>query len=124
MESRGNLLKKPQIKVYYNNNISNEIEKIREVLWGIEEEGIPYEMQAVSSGDAVKIGYQASIESTLGVGIGIDNQNIVLHFNKLKEDTPIFKIKYTSKDIQKRSLGANAARLVTKMPFKEIEDLG
>lgn len=124
MESRGDLLKKPQIKVYYNNNISNEIEKIREVLWGIEEEGIPYEMQAVSSGDAVKIGYQASIESTLGVGIGIDNQNIVLHFNKLKEDTPIFKIKYTSKDIQKRSLGANAARLVTKMPFKEIEDLG
>ena len=36
----------------------------------------------------------------------------------------IFKIKFISEDKQKRSLGANAARLVTRMPFKEIENLG
>ena len=89
--------KKPQIKVYYNENIKN-IEYIKEILLGIEEEGIP--------------------------GIGIDNNYIVLHYNKLKEESPIFKIKFISEDKQKRSLGANAARLVTRMPFKEIENLG
>ena len=44
--------------------------------------------------------------------------------NKLKEESQIFKIKFISEDKQKRSLGANAARLVTRMPFKEIENLG
>ncbi|WP_455542160.1 glycerol dehydratase reactivase beta/small subunit family protein [Intestinibacter sp.] len=115
--------KKPQIKVYYNEEVQN-IEYIKEVLFGIEEEGIPYQVEAMKSGSAVQIGYEASLESTLGVGIGIDKNDIVLHYNKLKQDSPIFKIKLTSKATQKRSLGANAARLVTRMPFKEIENLG
>ena len=36
--------KKPQIKVYYNENIKN-IEYIKEILLGIEEEGIPYQVE-------------------------------------------------------------------------------
>lgn len=115
--------KKPQIKVYYNENIQ-DVEYIKEILLGIEEEGTPYQLEAKNAGSAIQIGHEASFESTLGVGIGIDKNEIVLHYNKLKENSPIFRIKFTSKDEQKRSLGANAARLVTRMPFKEIEDLG
>ena len=100
------------------------IEYIKEILLGIEEEGIPYQVEDKQFGSAVEIAHEASLESTLGVGIGIDNNYIVLHYNKLKEESPIFKIKFISEDKQKRSLGANAARLVTRMPFKEIENLG
>ena len=114
--------KKPNIKIYCESGIGEE--DIKEVLLGIEEEGIPYDINYIALNDATKIGYKGSVESVLGVGIGIDRENIVLHYNKLKEDRPIFKIKLKSKATQKRSLGANAARLVTKMPFKEIDSLG
>lgn len=119
MENGRYVRKKPVIKVYYNDEIK-EIGSIYQVLLGMEEEGIPYEINPLSDGNAKEIGYQASLESPLGVGIGIDTENIVLHFNKLKEDSPIFIIDFKSSSYKKRSLGANAARLVTKMPFKEI----
>lgn len=111
--------KKQVIKVYYKDNIKN-IDEINQVLLGMEEEGIPYEISNVSLGNSIEIGYKASLESPLGVGIGIDDDSIVLHFNKLDKDHPIFVIQFKSSSDKKRSLGANAARLVTKMPFKEI----
>jgi len=85
--------KKPQIKVYYNENIKN-IEYIKEILLGIEEEGIPYQVEDKQFGSAVEIAHEASLESTLGVGIGIDNNYIVLHYNKLKEELDLLEINY------------------------------
>lgn len=111
--------KKPVISIYYYQNHINE-KDINEVLWGIEEEGIPYEINPINLNNATEIGYKASLESPLGVGIGIDMENIVLHYNKLDKYKPIFTINYKSNATKKRSLGANAARLVTKMPFKEV----
>ena len=73
--------KKPQIKVYYNENIQ-DVEYIKEILLGIEEEGIPYQLEAKNAGSAIQIGHEPSFESTLGVGIGIDKNEIVLHYNK------------------------------------------
>lgn len=119
MDNNRYVRKKPVIKVNYNDDI-REIGEIYQVLLGMEEEGIPFEISPISSGNATQIGYKASLESPLGVGIGIDTKNIVLHFNKLEEDNPIFIIDFKSSWHKKRSLGANAARLVTKMPFKEI----
>ena len=107
--------KKPQIKVYYNENIKN-IEYIKEILLGIEEEGIPYQVEDKQFGSAVEIAHEASLESTLGVGIGIDNNYIVLHYNKLKEESPIFKIKFISEDKQKNIFRGKSS--------KEIENLG
>lgn len=119
MESNRYARKKPVIKINYNDDIKN-IKEIYQVLLGMEEEGIPFEVSPISYGNATQIGYKASLESPLGVGIGIDTKNIVLHFNKLEETNPIFIIDFKSSWHKKRSLGANAARLVTKMPFKEI----
>lgn len=113
------LSSKPVIKVFFDENKVKETD-IKEVLWGIEEEGIPYEILPVNIENAVDSGYKASIESSLGVGIGIDEKIIVLHYNKLNQDSPLFTIKRNSDSIKIRSLGANAARLVVKMPFKEI----
>lgn len=110
---------KPVIKVFFDQNKLKETD-IQEVLWGIEEEGIPYEIFPVNIENAVDSGYKASVESSLGVGIGIDEKTIVLHYKKLKKDSPLFIIKRNSDSTKIRSLGANAARLVVKMPFKEI----
>ncbi|QJA08808.1 glycerol dehydratase [Romboutsia sp. CE17] len=110
---------KPVIKIFFDENKIKEAD-IKEVLWGIEEEGIPYEVLPVRIENAVDSGYKASIESSLGVGIGIDEKYIVLHYNKLKKDSPLFTISRNSDSTKIRSLGANAARLVIKMPFKGI----
>ena len=110
---------KPAIKVFYDKYKLKE-EDIKEILWGIEEEGIPYEIFPVHIKSAVESSYKASLESSIGVGIGIDEEMIVLHYNKLKKDSPLFSIKRNSDPTKVRSLGANAARLVVKMPFKEI----
>lgn len=119
MDNNRYIMKKPVIKIYYKDDIS-EIKEIEQVLYGMEEEGIPYDLSSISRGSAIEVGYKASLESPLGVGIGVDLSNIVLHFNKLEENNPIFIINLNSSSDIKRSLGANAARLVTKMPFKEI----
>lgn len=110
---------KPAIKVFFYKYKLKEAD-IKEILWGIEEEGIPYEIFPVDIENAVDSGYKASLESSLGVGIGVDENIIVLHYNKLKKDFPLFIIKRNSDSAKIRSLGANAARLVVKMPFKEI----
>lgn len=110
---------KPVIKVFFDKNtvLQNDI---NEILWGIEEEGIPFEVFPVDIENAIDSGYKASVESSLGVGIGIDKDMIVLHYNKLNQDSPLFKISRRSDSTKIRYLGANAARLVIKMPFKEI----
>lgn len=110
---------KPVINVFFDKNKVNEVD-IKEVLLGIEEEGIPYEISHVNFENALDSAYNASIESSLGVGIGVDEKMIVLHYNKLKKGLPLFVIKRNSNSTKIRSLGANAARLVIKMPFKEI----
>lgn len=113
------LKSKPVIKVFFDKNNINEND-IKEILWGIEEEGIPYEISPVNNENAVDNGYKASIESSLGVGIGVDKDIIVLHYNRLNQDRPLFTISRNSDSNKIRSLGANAARLVTKIAFKEI----
>ena len=78
---------KPVIKVFFDQDKLKETD-IQEVLWGIEEEGIPYELFPVNIENAVDSGYKASVESSLGVGIGIDEKTIVLHYNCLLYTSP------------------------------------
>lgn len=114
-----NSLKIPSIKIYFDKNCIRE-DNFKELLLGIEEEGIPYEIHGCDDNNAVVLGYKASLDSNLGVGVGVSKENMVLHYNKLDEDTPIYIISTKSTLDKIRSLGANAARLVIRMPFKEI----
>lgn len=114
-----NFIKKTSIKIYFDKNCLTEVD-FKELMLGIEEEGIPYEVHGLDNKDAVELGYQASIESKLGVGLGVSKEMIVLHYNKLEENSPLYKISTKSNDAKLRALGSNAARLVVKMPFKEI----
>lgn len=114
-----NSLRIPSIKIYFDKNSISEI-NFRELMLGIEEEGIPFEIHGMEGNDAVSLGYQASLESNLGVGLGISKDSIVLHYNKLDEDCPIYNVSLKSSLEKIRSLGSNAARLVIRMPFRDI----
>ena len=114
-----NSIKKPSIKIYYDKD-KIEIEDFYQLLLGIEEEGIPYEVLECEENDAIKLGYSASLDSIIGVGVGVSKENIVLHYNRLQEDCPVYTIKTKNSKETLRALGANAARLVIRMPFKEI----
>jgi len=120
MEGRntGSELSKPTIKVYYDCDALSVSDFIG-VLLGIEEEGIPYEVQEVHESDVLELAYNASLDSRLGVGVGISKQGIVLQYEKLEKAAPLFRIKLYKKELF-RSIGANAARLVKKMPFKPL----
>lgn len=110
---------KPTIKICYSKRV--EKSDIDILLNGIEEEGIPFELIEKIDGDVIDLSYEACITSSLGVGIGVSVDKIALHFEKLEKASPLFVINIDSKKDNIRSIGANAARLVKKMPFKKIQ---
>ena len=90
------------------------------VFWGMEEEGIPYEVQECPAGEAVGVAKEASLMSPLNVGIGVDplKDTIVLHHRDLPADQPLFVLQF--REIGRgglRRLGINAARLVKGEPL-------
>lgn len=110
---------RPTIKVFYDCD-QLSVSDFTNILLGIEEEGIPFDVQEVHESNCLELAHKASLESRLGVGIGISKEGIVLQYEKLDKAAPLFKIKLYQKDLF-RSLGANAARLVKKMPFKPLD---
>lgn len=113
---------KPEINVFY---VKNAVPKdvLTEVVLGIEEEGLPYNIEEKDQNTALHLAYKAAETSRLGVGIGIDGNDIVLHFIKLKENEPLFSIKAENNTEENyRSIGANAARIVKRMPFKPLSN--
>lgn len=93
---------------------------LKELLYGLEEEGIPWEKDTKAGGDALSLAWEAAQASRLGVGVGVDGQSVVLHFNKLEREQPLYRIPARSIGLA-RVLGANAARLVKKLPLKPLD---
>ncbi|MDR3554555.1 MAG: glycerol dehydratase reactivase beta/small subunit family protein [Syntrophobacteraceae bacterium] len=97
------------------------VETVECILWGFEEEGIPYEIVETESGAAERIAKQAADRSRLNVGIGLSGREkkAVLHHRDLPEQKPLFTLGITSAQRRSalRTLGANAARLVKGEPL-------
>ena len=72
-------------------------------------------------GDALSLAWEAARSSRLEVGIGLDRQALVLHYSKLEREQPLFRIPADSGMETVRALGANAARLVKKLPLKALD---
>nr|WP_312577230.1 glycerol dehydratase reactivase beta/small subunit family protein [Sedimentibacter sp.] len=111
---------KPVINIYYDSRISKS--DFISLLHGVEEEGIPYELVSENETDAVNLSYAACCSSKLGVGLGVSKDEIALHYEKLDKSSPLYKINISSKKNIVRALGANAARLVKRIPFKDIQE--
>lgn len=109
---------KPSIFIYHSPEIK-DTSIFNDVLFGIEEEGIPYEIKKEKESDPFKLGYKAAQDSKLAVGIGIHlSGKIVLTFNKLKKQEALFISSLDAGENSLRNLGANAGRLVKGIAFK------
>ena len=95
---------KPTVHVRCAEDTPQEV--LRQLQYGMEEGGIPWE---------------AARSSRLEVGIGLDRQALVLHYSKLEREQPLFRIPANSGMETVRALGANAARLVKKLPLKALD---
>ncbi len=113
------LTTRPQIFVYLVQGIQEQ--DILSLLNGLEEEGIPYFVKQRAEITAVEAAYQAALDSSLQVGIGCDNQDLVLHYKNLNSAKPylvLSNFKKRAKEVVK-DFGGNGARLVKGIPFKE-----
>lgn len=121
MDGRMGAMAKPAIKIFYRQTDQKQPEFLQ-LLYGIEEEGIPFELWEHKEGNETELSYLACQESRLGVGLGVSGGRAALHYEKLDREKPLFRIQLTGAGalIRARALGANAARLVKQMPLKTI----
>ncbi|EFO0323268.1 glycerol dehydratase reactivase beta/small subunit family protein [Escherichia albertii] len=99
--------------------IGNCIDTWNEVLLGIEEEGIPFHIQQIPSGEVIDSAWQAARQSPLLVGIACDREKLIVHYKNLPTSAPLFTLIYQQDNHARRSIGNNAARLVKGIPFRE-----
>lgn len=108
---------KPAIKIFRSMNLVDEA-LFREVISGVEEESVPYEVERMPDDECVVLGYKAAMASVLEVGIGVDGRGgIAVHYKKLPEARPLFQVSAHLGRAAVRSMSSNAARLVKGTPF-------
>ena len=106
----------PAIKISVLNRHSKYI---KEITYGIEEEGIPYEITEENFYDTTEKAFEISQVSRLSVGIAMGKEEAVIHFSKLRIDKPLFILSLDGLEKEKlRIYGSNAARLIKGIPFK------
>lgn len=92
----------------------------RDVLAGIEEEGVPYTVVDVADGvSAPDLARQAAMQSPLQVGVGIGaSGGICVHHDMLVDPLPELSSAVPADRGAARVLGHNAARMVIGLPLK------
>lgn len=103
---------KPNVLIYATLPVSETI--VDYILWGLEEEGIPFEREEKQRASIESLAKKAANLSKLNVGIAVncEAQSAVLHHRDLPPDKPLFALR--ARDFNPsnlRRLGANAARL-------------
>ena len=114
---------RPVVLIYLDNRSSTE--DIQFVLYGMEEEKIPYSLEQKNFSTATEAAYVAANTSSLNVGIGYVNNEVVLHYKNLAPETPYQSIQrvVTCPPLILKNFGGNAARLVNGVPFKSIDPM-
>ncbi|NBA60954.1 glycerol dehydratase reactivase beta/small subunit family protein [Enterococcus mundtii] len=111
---------RPSIIIYVD-GIDEEI--LTSLLYGIEEESIPYKLEAKVFEDAAQAAYEAALASPLQVGIGGSRDTLCIHHKSLKKEKPYQVVEHVSivPSAILRNLGSNAARIVKGIPLKSLE---
>jgi hypothetical protein len=106
--------KRPVIKVF----VTKASERfLKEVLAGIEEEGVLYEVESSEYGSARELATKAATASLLETGIGIDEEFASITICKLPKNNPLQSYSCLNND-ELRLAGSNAARIIKGMPLK------
>jgi hypothetical protein len=108
----------PTIRLRLNDKVDEA--RIAEILHGVEEEGVPVEVTRHAELNPLVLAHEASLESRLGVGIGISLDHVVITTEKLTADRPYLAAVLTRSPTIDRRAGANAARLVKRMPLSDL----
>ena len=111
------VVNKPSIMIYADNP---DRDLLKEVCAGIEEEGVLFQV-AERTGDLDTLAFQAAEESMLGSGIGISGGRIAMQIKRLPLGHNVFELDSPT-FLQCRSLGANSARAIKKMPFRPVDE--
>lgn len=111
------------INIFYSSKIEMN-EKLNNILWGIEEEEIPFILEKFDEDDAKVLGYNGARKSKLQVGIGIGRDEVTLYHEKLDLEKPLFRYSINSDTDILRALGVNGARLIKGNPFIIPEKTG
>ena len=109
------VVNKPTIMIYC---CEADADLLSEVCAGIEEEGVLFQVQE-HEGDLDTLAYEAANESMLGSGIGIAGSRLAMQMQRLPKGHNVFELN-APMFWQCRNLGANSARAIKKMPFKEL----
>jgi hypothetical protein len=104
----------PSIKVFVT---SDSKRFLKEVLAGIEEEGVLYEVETRGDDSSVHLATMAAGESLLETGIGIDKEFASITICKLPLNNPIQSFSCLNND-KLRIAGSNAARIIKGIPLK------
>lgn len=115
----------PKPSVNIEVSFGTDSSMIQEILFGIEEEGIPYQVEQNLKAEAQQLAFKASQQSKLSVGIGFKDNCVVLHQRNIPENLFIYRIQdinQVSSD-SLRTFGINAARLVKSIPFRVNQEL-
>lgn len=111
---------RPSIVVNHQPGLTGD--QLAEILNGIEEESIPFDVRPVAAGDALAMAHAAALESRLGVGIGIAGATMVVTLEKLPPERPYIREQFNLRRALDRAVGTNAARLVKRTPLRDLHN--
>lgn len=106
---------RPTVKVWVHDSVTDSA--LRHILLGAEEEGVPVEVERKDELNPLTLAHRASRESVLGVGMGVALDYVVITTEKLPENRPYIARYLNAGDSSDRTLGANAARIVKRLPL-------
>lgn len=109
------IIKKPSIFIYTH---EPDPLVLKDICAGIEEEGVFYEISDFPDTGAEQLARQAAQDSMPGSGIGISGTAVCLKMRGLEPDRSI-ESHSAPTPVQCRNLGANSARAIKKLPFKD-----
>lgn len=114
--ARGNamIVKKPSIFIY---TYDPDPDFLREILAGIEEEGVFSEVFARNTENADRLAFEAARDSMLGSGIGLSGVDAALQMRGLPEGRNVEKYHMPTYG-ECRNLGSNSARAIKKLGLK------
>lgn len=112
---------RPEIMIILKKGLNQE--SFQPVLYGLEEEGIPFHLEEKEVKNICLESYQGAVSSSLQVGICFDDNDVMIHHKNLDENKPYMTLtRYqTRPKEQLKDFGGNAARLVKGIAFKTIE---
>jgi len=106
----------PGIEIYCCDSGSEPL--ARAVGYGIEEEGLPYEIIGKTLGRAEAC--ELTKRPGLGVVVLVSEGSAAVYTRQLKTQDPLFDIKAPETE-KARTVGKNAARIVKNKPFLDLE---